>query len=67
MRKFSIFLFFLLFINFSFALPGYYEPWGKDSKLRLFSHEEKQVKKESLLSKYAQLVIKFHQNYHHNS
>ncbi len=42
------------------AMPGYYEPWGKDAGLQ--RPEEKVEKEKSLLVKAAEKVILFHQN-----
>lgn len=54
-------IFFLLFVSsFLHAMPGYYEPWGKDAGLK--RPTEQAEKESSILVKAAEKVILFHQN-----
>ena len=43
-----------------FAKVGYFEPWGKDADIEK-NPKEKQVKKQSVIAKSADAIIKFHQ------
>lgn len=54
-------LFFLLPL-FLHALPGYFEPWGKDADLHFISSNPEETKKSSFLSWGMKKVIWFHQN-----
>ena len=51
----------LFFASFSlFAQPGYFEPWGKDSGLKVAEKPLPQ-KEPSILVRIADAVIRFHQ------
>lgn len=45
-----------------FALPGYWEPWGKDAGLKAETTTPPQAAKSSILVRAAEKVILFHQN-----
>ena len=54
---------FLLFSECCFALPGYYEPWGKDADLRIPAPPATEEKRGfSPLVWTAEKIIGFHQN-----
>jgi hypothetical protein len=55
------FFFFLIISSCLFAHPGYREPWGCDSDLKVPSPKEKESK-PSLATKIADIVIRFHQD-----
>ena len=44
-----------------FAKPGYFEPWGKDSDLKISANEEIRVEKSSIAVGIAEKIINFHQ------
>lgn len=56
--------FFILFPLLVHALPGYYEPWGKDATLRIPAPVETPPPSPqlSLMGKLAEKIILFHQN-----
>ena len=45
-----------------FARPGYFEPWGKDSDLKIESSAKAAAADYSLPVKIADKIIKFHQD-----
>ena len=44
-----------------FASPGYFEPWGKDSDLKISSKEDIATEKKSIAVSLAEKIIDFHQ------
>ncbi|MCX6990536.1 MAG: membrane protein insertion efficiency factor YidD [Chlamydiae bacterium] len=44
-----------------FAKAGYFEPWGKDSDLKISAKEELPVKPKSIAVDIAEKIINFHQ------
>jgi putative component of membrane protein insertase Oxa1/YidC/SpoIIIJ protein YidD len=56
------FLVMLIIPSVIFARPGYFEPWGKDSDLKIESSEEATTTAYSLPVKIADKIIKFHQD-----
>lgn len=59
--RFKLLLFFFLPLA-AYALPGYFEPWGKDSDLKYPSPEITAQQEENLAVRIAHQVILFHQN-----
>jgi len=59
MRFKYLLLFLPLFLH---ALPGYYEPWGKDTDLHYNIAEETPKPDHSAAVKIARQIILFHQN-----
>lgn len=55
-------LFKLLFPICLLAVPGYYEPWGKDSDLKYHEVSSTEATPLSPLARLMQKVIYFHQN-----
>ena len=47
---------------FCFARPGYFEPWGKDSDLKMSAKEEVVLEKKSVAVGIAEKIIDFHQH-----
>jgi putative component of membrane protein insertase Oxa1/YidC/SpoIIIJ protein YidD len=47
---------------FLFSIPGYHEPWGKDSDLKLSHPSEQQEIHPSLMAQGMEKLIWFHQN-----
>ncbi|MBM3207754.1 MAG: membrane protein insertion efficiency factor YidD [Chlamydiae bacterium] len=59
--RFNFFL--LLFIPCALmARPGYFEPWGKDSDLKIPTQEKSNQKNYSIPVQIADKIIKFHQD-----
>ena len=44
------------------AKPGFYEPWGKDSDLKMSAKEEVVLEKKSVAVGIAEKIIDFHQH-----
>ena len=59
----KILLIFFLIPFFLFAQSGYVEPWGKDFDLKYQPEKKENKQKPSILTKAANQVILFHQNY----
>ncbi len=55
-------LLFLLSISSLYALPGYYEPWGKNADLITHTKQETPLPQLSPLGWIAEKTILFHQN-----
>lgn len=56
-------LFIILFVPLSLsAMPGFYEPWGKDADLKAITETPADPAKASLLVLAAEKAILFHQN-----
>lgn len=57
-----VFSFLLLPLQPLLSLPGFYEPWGKDSDVHMPSEAPQRYTHRSMLIKGAEAVIAFHQN-----
>ena|SRR3990167_4756259 len=55
------FKWFLFYSSVLFASPGYYEPWGKDSGLKV-PPPTVQTSDLSIATRIAEKIIRFHQN-----